>query len=331
MGRAIPIALQDHLDSGQTTTCYLILITPVQPNVPAYGVTTLNRPVVYDDGNGEVTYSAAIGVDTTAFQGNANLTVDNAEGTSLMPEFDVPISEEDIRAGLYDFARYAVYLVNYADLSMGHITLRSGTIGQVTIDVDGLSFVNEFRGLSAELKQSVCEKDSLSCRAIFGSQPMGSSIPGPIQRFPCGFDATSLLKSATVVSVGIENTLTFDITPDTDMGQDSLNPGIVVWSTGMNAGRTYEIDTNTAGGEITLAHETAFPIQIGDQLEYREDCSKLARDDEKGCRHWFGPDWVLHFRGEPDIPIGDAGAMETPGASSSPGNGGSTYQPISEE
>lgn len=30
--------------------------------------------------------------------------------------------------------------------------------------------------------------------------------------------------------------------------------------------------------------------------------------------HW-GADWVLHFRGEPDIPIGDAGKMETPGAS----------------
>lgn len=331
MPRYIPIALQDHLNTGQTTMCYLIRIDPVQPNVPSYGVTSLDRDVTYDDGTGPLLYSAAIGTQPSVFQGVADLAVDNAVAPSLMPEFDVPISESDIRAGLYDFAQYKVYLVNYLELGGGHILIRAGTVGQITIDVDGLSFVNEFRGLSAQLKQSACEKDSLSCRAIFGSQSEAGSNGDVVQRYPCGFDATSLLRNATVLSVGSENTLTFTISPDSSMGNNSLNPGMVFWRTGDNAGRSYEIDTNTSGGEITLSHTTAFPIQVGDQLDYREDCSKLARDADKGCLHWFGADWTLHFRGEPDIPIGDAGVMETPGAASSPGQGGATNQPLVQE
>lgn len=330
MGRIVHPTLQNHLDGDATTTCRLVRIDPTQPNVPGYGVTTLDVDVTYDDGEGPRLYSAAIGMQSTLIQSNANLSVDNAEGQSLLPEFDVPISEEDIRRGSYDFATFREYLVDYEDLT-SHVTLQEGTIGQVTIDDSGLSYVNEFRGLSAETKQSICEKDSLTCRALFGSQAEGDSSGAPIERFPCGVDATALLVNGTVTSVGLENTLTFTV-GGFAMAADALNPGMTFWVTGLNAGRSYEIDTNTAGGEITLSHETAWPIQVGDTLMYRVDCNKQARDTVKGCKaaiRW-GDDWVLHFRGEPDIPIGDAGAMETPGASSAPGSGGSTYQPFTE-
>lgn len=332
MGRQIPFFLQNHLDGDATTTCYLLRIDPQQPNVPGYGVTSLDVDVTYDDGDGPRLYSAAIGSQPTVVQASADLSVDNAESNSLMPEFDVPISEADIRAGSYDFAQFVLYQVNYEDLSQGHIVLQAGTLGRVTIDDTGLSFVNELRGLSAGLKQSICEKDSLTCRAIFGSQPFSDSSGAPTQMFPCGVDAQALLVSGTVSAVGLENTLTFTVTPFT-MAADELNPGMTFWVTGLNAGRSYEIDTNTSGGIITLSHEAAWPIQIGDQLLYRVDCNKQARDESKGCKspiRW-GDEWPLHFRGEPDIPIGDAGAMETPGASSAPGSGGSTNQPFPQE
>lgn len=332
MGRQIPVLLQDHLDGDATTTCLLLRIDPQQPNVPGYGVTTLDVDVTYNDGGGPRLYSAAVGAQPTVIQTGANLSVDNAEAQSLTPEFDVPISEADIRAGSYDFAQFTLYLVDYENLSAGHVILQAGTLGRVTIDDNGLSFVNELRGFSAELKQSICEKDSLTCRAIFGSQPEGDSSGAPIQRFPCGVDAQALLVNGTVTSVGLENTLTFTVGGFT-MAADDLNPGMTFWVTGLNAGRSYEIDTNTSGGIITLSHETAWPIQIGDTLMYRVDCNKQARDTDKGCKaaiRW-GDQWPLHFRGEPDIPIGDAGAMETPGASSAPGSGGPTNQPFAEE
>lgn len=331
MPRFIPPQLKGHLQGEETTTCYLLRIQSVKPGYDPYGVTSLDIDIEYDDGRGTIVYSAPIGVQMSAMQAVANLGIDNAQASSLMPEYDVPISEADIRAGVYDYATFDLYLVNWSDLSQGHVLLRSGTIGEVTIDQNGLSFATEFRGLGQTLRQSVCEKDSLSCRAIFGSQREGDSTGGPVvSRGWCGFDAQSLLETASVSSVGAENTLTFTISPFPHVA-DYLNPGIITFLTGLNAGRTYEVDTNTAGGVITLSYETDFPIQNGDSLEYRPDCSKLARDSEKGCLHWFGSEWTLHFRGEPDIPIGDAGVIEIPGAGAPPGHGGSTNIPISEE
>lgn len=332
MGRLIPSQLQTHLDGPATTTTELLKIMPVTEGYSPYGVTYGNKDIVYDDGGGELLYSAAIGMQATAIAFGGGMAVDNAESTSLMPEFDVPISEADIRAGVYDYAEFSLYIVNYEDLSQGHVTLIEGTLGQISIDANGLSFVNELRGLAAQLKQSVCEKDSLTCRAIYGSQATGSLTPGPIQRFPCGKDATAELVSGTVDSVGLENTLTFTL-DSVVFVEDELSPGIVLWSSGLNSGRTYEIESNTVLGEITLRFETMFPIQVGDILEYRPDCNKIARDEDKGCAatHHWGTSWPLHFRGEPDIPIGDAGSMETPGASSSPGNGGTDYIPLDPE
>lgn len=332
MPRFIPPALYDHLQQPVTSTAYLLRIDPVTPGYPSYGVTSLDKDVIYDDGTSELLYSAAVGMQPTAMQARTDLSVANAESDSLMPEFDVPIQEEDIRAGVYDFAEFKLYLINYEDASQGHVLVRAGTLGRITIDADGLSQVNELRGPTAVLKQSICEKDSLTCRAIFGSQPEGSPIPGPIERFPCGVDATALLISGTVTAVGLENTLTFTVGGFT-LDDNELNPGMTFWLTGDNAGRSYEIEDNTSAGVITLAHETPWPIQVGDTLQYRIDCNKQARDTDKGCKspERWGDDWVLHFRGEPDIPIGDAGAMETPGASSAPGSGGSTYNPFAEE
>lgn len=327
MGRYCSPALQAHLDGGATTLSIQCKITPVTQGYAPYGVTTLNRDVEY----GGVTYLAAVGMMPSAVAFNGSMSIDNAEATSLMPEYDVPISEADIRAGVYDYAEFELFLLNYEDLTMGHLTLQEGTIGQVSIDANGLSFVNELRGLSAQLKQSVCEKDSLTCRAIYGSQPLGSATPGPIQRFPCGKDATAQLVSGTVEEVGLENTLTFKLAGVT-LVADELNPGMVMFTSGLNAGRTLEVESNTTDGWITLRFEAMFPIAPDDDLVYRSDCNKVARDTDKGCAapHHWGTEWPLHFRGEPDIPIGDAGSMETPGASASPGDGSPDFVPLTE-
>lgn len=326
MGRHIPVALQSHLQGSMLTTCFLLRITPADSRYPGYGVTSLDRDVSYDDGDGALTYLAAVGMEPAAMVFSQDLSVDNSESHSLLPEFDVPISEADIRAGAYDFARGRLMQVNFEDLTMGHVTLWEGTIGEVSMRSDGLSFVTELRGLAAQLKQSLCEKDSLTCRATFGSGAFGSGAETE-ERFPCGFDASALWASATVSAVTDEVTLAFTVTPFA-MDADELSPGLVSFLTGENAGRTYEIDSNTSGGKLTLQFEADYPIGVGDTLEYRRDCNKQARDEDKGCRFFFGDDWVLHFRGEPDIPIGDAGQLEVPGASSSPGRGGVTYEPL---
>lgn len=325
MGRQISIELQDHFDGPQQTDCALIRIDPVRPGYASYGVTSLDVDVTYDDGVSELVYSSAIGAAISAMQGTNDMTSDNAESRHLMPVFDVPISEADIAAGAYDFARYTVYIVNYEDLTQGHVIPPGGygTLGRVTIDDSGLSIANELSGLLKELKQTICPRDSLGCRATFGSQPVGTGGGVVEEHQPCGIDAEALFVDGTVTSVGLETNRTFTDSSQTEV-EDYYALGLVRWVTGANAGRENEIESSTDTGEIQLAFPTGFPIQIGDTYRRRQGCSKIARDELRGCKYHWGVEWVSHFDGEPDIPIGDAVANATPGATVGPGGGGSS-------
>jgi len=330
MGRQIPVDLQTHLQGTMLTTCYLLKITPVDPSFPAYGITDLDRDVVYDDGTGELTYVAAIGMQPASVVASPGLDVDNTETPSLLPEFDIPVSEADIRAGVYDYATFSLMLGNYDDTSQGHVLIHSGTIGQVKTLDDGLSYVNELLGLQQKLKQSVCARDSIACRNTFGSQAKGTCGGAVEELQPCGFDINALWQAGTVTAVGLEPGYSFTDSslPFPGGAADGVYKlGMVHWTAGANAGRESEVEWNTAAGRVDLAFPTGFPIEIGDEFEIREGCNKIARDDEHGCKRWWGPQWTQHFNGEPDIPIGDAVRNATPGATSSPGSGGSSNIP----
>lgn len=329
MPRPISITLQDQVATNATTMCLIMRVTPRTPGYSPYGVAMLDREVRYDHGTGEQPYSPIIGFQPTTLLQNSDLSVNNADATGLMPEFDVPVSEEDIIAGVYDFADFEVFQVNYENLVPGSgLAVAAGTFGRVTVQDFGLSIVNELRGLTDPLKQSLCQKDSLTCRATFGSGALGSGADVE-ELFPCGFDLSTITVSGEVDSVGLETNLTFT-DGSLSFADDELISGMIKWLTGANAGRSYELEENTAAGVVTLAFPAAFPIQIGDTFDIRPGCNKHARDEEKGCKFYFASEWVLHFRGEPDIPIGDQGSMETPGASAGPGQGTAVHEPFEE-
>lgn len=320
--RNIPAALQTHLDSGATTLTYLMRIDPAQPGFASVGITMGNTLITYDDGDGDLDYDPAIGMVPATLSFSSEMDVDNSQQQHLVPEFDLPISEADLVSGAYDFARFRVYLVNYEDLGAGHINITDGQLGRMTVQ-DGLAFTSELTAKSKELKQSIVEKDSLTCRAIFGSQPIGTGGGVVEQRFPCGFDAESIYVAATVTSVGFETNRTFTAS---SLGQATnyFVPGMLRWVAGANAGRSYEVEGFTSGGLINLAFETMFPVQIGDTFEIRQDCTKW-KDGDRGCKYHFGePDWKLHYRGEPLIPVQDSDQLNTPGATVGAGLGGST-------
>ena len=324
MSRTIPIALQDHLDSGVTTTTLIMRIDPVTPGFSSFGASMTNRRIVYDDLTSELVYHEILGMQPSTIMQSANLSVDNAQVESLLPEFEFPISETDIAAGVYDFAEFSVYLVNYEDLTPGnHVVLAHGTLGRMRMG-DGLSFWQELRGLTDPLKQSACEKDSLTCRATFGSQPIGTGGGVTEERYPCMYDAEALWEAGTVDAVGAESNRTFE-TAGLAPPFGGV-PGKVRWITGANAGRENEVESfdDVAGVQtISLGFPADFPIAEGDTFEFRDDCPKT----KPACQARENFEWM---RAEPHIPIGDAGAMEVPGASSGPGRGGTSYQPITE-
>lgn len=317
--RTVPTLLQADLDSGETTTTFLMRIDPVTPGYDSVGITLLDHDVAYDDGNGSVNYVAAIGMIPSNLSTTSEMDVGNAEFQHLIPdaEFDLPITEEALGAGVYDFSWYTVYLINYEAPDHGHVVISYGQLGQMRMQ-DGMTFWTEFTELTKLLMQSLVEKDSITCRATFGSQPFGTVDADIVERFPCGKTYTWV--SGTVTSIGVETTREFVAT---GLIGGAYEPGMVKWVTGPNAGRQSEVEAfDPATGTTDLAFETMFPMTSGDTFQIRTDCTK-AVEGSLGCKdHWGIPEWKLHYRGEPFIPISDADQLNTPGATVSAGMGG---------
>jgi uncharacterized phage protein (TIGR02218 family) len=284
-------------------------VIPQKPEYPEYGAALLDQPVEYQG----LTYHPIIGAQPSALIYSSDLSVDGGDAYNLFPEFDIPeLREADILAGAYDQATCYFYLVNYADLSQGHVLLAKGTTGRFFVTDKGLSYTHELRSLSQALKQSITEKWSIGCRATFGSQSVESSAGDLVERFPCNYPAETLWEPGTVTGVGLESNQSFDSTPlSPPFGG---NPGKVRWLTGRNAGRENEVDEFGSSG-IGLTFPTMFPIQIGDTFEFRDDCPKTP----EACK--VRDNWP-NYRGEPNIPVGDAGQIAVPGASAGIGTGG---------
>jgi uncharacterized phage protein (TIGR02218 family) len=299
--RSIPILLQTHLDGYGTTLAFLLKIKARNGTIIA--VTNHDRDIPFDDGGGEIIYSSTIGMDHSSLSASGHLDVDNTEATLLI----VPSSgftDQQINAGVLDFAKFNVYRINWADKTAGHYNLLSGTTGAVR-SLDGLAGVVELRGLSQSLKQSFIELYSITCRAQFGSQDG--------QRFPCRFDAASLWDSDTVASVDAEEPdriFTATTTPSATGPGGALPfvPGLVTFTSGDNAGLTTEIE-EVLGDEIKLTYQTPYDIQATDGFDIRPDCGKRFDED---CIALY--DNALNFRGEPRITAGDEASQVMPGA-----------------
>lgn len=298
--RTIPRRLLEHLQQPVTTTTRLLKIMGRGPSPLVYGLSMLDQNITYDDGDGELTYYATAGFDPSAFASDTGYSVDNAEGMALISEEVPHVSVEMIEAGELDDGRWACYLVNWADLSMGHMLLDAGDLGEVRTRY-GMVWIPELLSYMARLKQPVGSVWSRSrCRAIFGT-------PAAAQD-GCGVSLAPLWQSGIVLAVGAETNRVFTADTGTDSPTPSNYPARVQFLTGANAGR--EFATESIDGTVfTLAETTGYPIAEDDTFRWRPDCGKRYLED---CRDIY--DNRVNFKGEPLIPVGDSTAVQAPGA-----------------
>lgn len=286
--RSIPITLVTHLKQPATTQCMLLKIMPRV--APAFGITSLDRDVTYDDGTGPITYRAKRGYTPSDQVSSAQLSVDNGEAQGLLAEYAFDgMTAEGVRRGDYDGAAFVQYLVNYEDLTNGHVEINSGTTGQVR-QVDNLGVVIELRSLIQQMKQdSIIELTSISCRARFGDSRCKKEL---------------VWQDATVTSVGAEIDRVFVASA---LPSGFKAPGIVQWQTGANAGRESEVEEYDSGtGRLTLMIPTHEPIAPGDTARIRRDCDK----SKAMCRDDF--DNLLNMRAEPELPRGNGIDLQAP-------------------
>jgi len=293
VSRNIPAALRAHLQQPSKTTCRLLKITLKDGR--GFGLASHDLPLSYEG----VEYSAINGFDPSIIATDTGLSVDNAEAYALLSA-DVPgITVEMVAAGELDDAQWQMTLINWADLSMGHMIVDAGDVGEVNTE-DGVVWMPELLSYAMRLRQPIGHFWSRNCRATFGSDPNGQT--------GCGVDAVALFQSGSVTSVGDEP---FRVFADSSLVIDPVpNTARVQWLTGSNAGqRLYQVEGyGPLTGTVALVEPTPFEIVAGHTFRIRPDCDKTPAT----CAAYGN---FLNYKGEPLIPVGEGTAVLSPQAS----------------
>lgn len=165
--KTVSPAMAQHLAQGATTltTCWKIERT----DGAKFFYTELDEDLTYQ---GDV-YKSAAGFNKSAITSSATFAVDKLEVTGFLR--DDGISDEEIRNGAFDHAKVQVFMVNYMDLSMGDIKLRSGWFGEVRTTGSG-AFLVELRGLVDQLQVKVGRTYLPECGVDLGSPKCGIKL-----------------------------------------------------------------------------------------------------------------------------------------------------------
>lgn len=276
-------ALANHLASNATTMAVCWRVTRVDGQV--FGFTSHDADVSIDG----VTYVATRGINRTALEGSTKLQAANVEVNGVLDS--EAITEEDLRAGLWDHAEVRIFEVNWADLSMGSLKQMRGWLGEVTIE--GGAYKAELRGMADRLNKSIGEIVGPSCTAFLGDARCKQGLG----------DYTTTGTVTAVVDERREfdtdlSTATVRLTPSSVGAPpaDYFAAGLLTWDTGANAGRRMEVKTNGADGRVTLQLQMAGAVTPGDTFTVVTGCLK----SREVCVEKFGN--VVNFRGFPDLP-----------------------------
>jgi hypothetical protein len=148
------------------------------------------------DGLGVQTYEAESSYSRTAVKSDDSLAVDNLDLQGVLDSDH--IDETELRRGLFNFAEISVFLVNWADTSMGIIKMRQGWIGEVTVTPNGV-FYTELRGLTQAFARKLGETYSPECRADLGDTRCKLPVdPTPVAR-STAYTVGQFVKQATAL------------------------------------------------------------------------------------------------------------------------------------
>lgn len=268
--KGLTAGMQTHMSGSPTTYAMCWKITPRAPGT-IVGFTEHLEDIVFEG----LTYSARSGFSPSALRNTNDLAVDNFDVTFML-EFD-GTAEAELIGGYYDYAKVEVFLVNYANLSLGKIQLARGTLGEITIGRGQAK--TEVRGLAQELQQDVLELTSPTCRADLGDAR-------------CKVNLAAFTVSGTITAATSSK-----IFADSSRGEGGgyFNGGLLTWTSGENAQLKMEVKSFNAT-QFELHHAMPYPVQIGDTYQVYRGCDKALST----CKNVFNN--VVNFRGEPHLP-----------------------------
>jgi len=236
-------ALKAHLSQPYqtTTTCWLVQFKPNADGSAGEvrGFTSLNRDVTFDleawmvseglaptpgiVGTGSVAYGAMVGYSPSDIAGAGDISPDNLEVDGVLSS--PSITEADLNAGVWDFASVTIFLVNYEDLTMGALIMRSGKLGEVTVERN--NFKAELRGVTQAYSRTIGRLTSPACPWNLGDSHCGVDL-GPFTTTDVPLtgvgDDNQTLYASSLTQPGPTGAVTIT-------GITKANPGVVTTAT----------------------------------------------------------------------------------------------------
>lgn len=270
------VALAAH--QAQETTSLTQCLRVERTDGTVIGVNMTSRSFEY---LGE-TYSAREGVSPAAIESQADGAVQNTEVTGFLSEDFA--TEEEIVGGLWDNAFVTLFELNYRDLSMGHMSLMAGWLGQLSA---GRTVFNaELRSLGQALQQTNGDVYGPMCRAVLGDSR-------------CKVDVEALRVASTLTAIATRRTFTDSARMEVS---DWFGAGLFRVLEGAYAGMEMEVHAFEAG-VYTLSLPLPFDPTVGMAYSVIPGCRKrherggLFPAGVSDCRDKF--DNVVNFQGEP--------------------------------
>ena len=275
-------ALATHLAGPVTTlaTCWRIL----RIDGREFFFTDHDRDLPFE-GN---VYKASSGYSRTAIANDASLSVDNLDVEGVFDS--AAITEEELRAGLFDQAEVRIFLVNWADPAMGALRMRRGWFGEVVLTEQGI-FRTELRGMTQALQQRIGELYSPECRADLGDHRCKVPVDPPEIARSTAYSVGDVVRVRTTVTPvsmalpivngnfeadGTGDSLSFTPTGWTKLSGDWDVHGAGNGGLAPAAGSYYLEGGSSASGELTQSIDLLAagldPLQI-DADAYRLDAS----------------------------------------------------------
>lgn len=282
--KTISNALAFHLAQPDTSVAMLWKLKRADGTI--FGFTDHDVNIQFNDGVDNVLYEAAEGVTGSATTTSAQ-DVSSQEIIGFLD--DDEIKEQDIFAGLYNYATVEIRLVNWADLTMGALLWKKATLGEVK--TRNGQFTAELRGLEFWLTINTGEVYGPQCRADFGDALCTKDVSLYRQT---GSVNTSANRRTFVPPTGSLK-MVGSATPTNPAPATWFDQGVLAWTSGLNAGFKMEV-IQWDGTTITLFENMPYAIQAGDTYTIEAGCDKTIAT----CYQKFNN--VVNHRGEPLIP-----------------------------
>ncbi len=276
--RDVPEDLQRRLDQGVTTFCRCWRLD--RPAGVSIGFTDHDEPLAFDG----VTFEPSSGLSASGLESAEGLAADNQDIAGALSS--EALTEEDLRAGLYQSSELRNWLVDWRDPDVRLLLFR-GTLG--AIRRRGGAFSAEVLGLSEKLNNPIGRQLMPSCDASLGDAACGVDLSDPVFR---GAGAVGRISgNGSLVVTGL------DTEPP-----GWFSRGRLTWTSGANVGSSSRIKAHRRVGvdaELELWAAPAHTTSIGDAFDVVAGCDKRLTT----CRAKFGN--LANFRGFPHMPEDD--------------------------